>query len=240
MATVNTFNIGNVVLPGDGYPPLAAFKIPVTLDLVSALFLGHGKSLITKDFAPGGGRADIFGSPVAAAGYTSLSGTSYLQTKAVETAAMSFLIVARKTDAALSSGFIGNLIQGTPGGIGIYSNANADSVMANASRAGTTSGVTAAVPATPTAWGMYSLVVPATGQMRLRNHTTGAGASNASSAAREVKGGRINVGGIPYSTIQGPNQMSLPFIWKRAISDTELDQMVAYARALVASVGITV
>lgn len=240
MAIVNTFNIGDVTLPGDGYPPLAAFQIPVTSGLVSALFLGDGASLIADDFAPGAGAADILGSPVSSAGYTALSGSSYVLPEACETDAMTLLVIAKKGNAAEAAGFIGNISTATSGGVGIYSAAGASSVSATAVRAGSPPGTTVTAAATPDAWGMYALSVPSSGALTFYNLTTGGVGTSVAAGPRVSNGTRIRVGTVAHSGYGGATDLVLSLVYNRALSTAEMTALSTWARSYAAGLGLTV
>ncbi|MBK4216139.1 hypothetical protein JJJ17_09395 [Paracoccus caeni] len=109
-------DIGNIALPGTGYPPLAAFKIPFRPQLAGAFFLGSGREVGLTDWSGKTSGAVAVGSPLWEEGYAELSGANYLQTGVPETTFMTLVACVRSLTNS-ESAFIGGW--GGPGNAGV-------------------------------------------------------------------------------------------------------------------------
>lgn len=231
------FDIGPADLPGTGYLPMAAFQIPVISGLKGAFLFGSGLDVASLNWAAGGNDAAVIGSPTVGNGFLTFDLNAYLQTDIAETAAQTFVIVARRpADAAV--GYIGNYGGSVAWGVSLYSSAGTSLMNSTSSRGGAAGGI--GVSGTVADFGLYALTVPATGQSRIDDLTEGT-ANLAASGSRTINGGGAHRIGRVYSgTFAGQTDQVLAMIYDRALSDAERLAVADWARIYAASVGITV
>lgn len=228
----------DVTLPGDGYPPLAAFQIPFADDLLGAFFLGGGGKIGLRDWA-GNADPEAVGYPTFGEGFATLSEDGYLQTDIDEPLELTYVVVGREVSAS-GVGWIGNFVGGANIGVSLYSQPGGTTMQANAGRVGGVGG-SVSVTSDTEDWGIYSLSVPSTGAMAIRNWTTGNGGMSSATAAREINGGGpLRIGRLYSPAHVGEADMAVVLVYDIALDDTQAAIVAAFCRDYAASRGITV
>lgn len=239
MATVNTLNIGNVTLPGSGYPPIGAMSIPVTDGLTGAFLLGSGSNVGATNYAENGGTVTFVGSPDWQNGYVEVDRLNYIQTSIPETAAMTIIAIAKRKVSGNNTPIVGNFIDVTNVGVALYVASGTDNPIANADRAA--GGGTVTVNGNWDAWSLVSLVVPSTGAMTITDHTNGLTANSAATDARVITGGGdIRIGSFYSVSFPGASQIAAVAVYNKALSPIELTAMEAWASDVGSHYGLTV
>lgn len=234
----NALNLGNIILPGDGYPSLFGFQIPVVSGLEGAFLLGDGEAMLGKNYAPGKSDGVVIGTPTANSGYAAMSGSGYIDTGISETDALTLFAVLRDSSGTvdMAPGVIGNYVSGNSGA-SLYM--GADYIRSGLARTGTTDGVSTGInPA------IFSLVSArgATGiATRVKNWTAGSENSGTAITDRALNTAQtLKIGELPNASFAGPIDIGLAMIYSRVLTDVEMDQMAAWARSYCAAKGITV
>ncbi len=239
MATVNALNIGAVTLPGGGYPPLSAFKLPVRTGLTGLFLLGNGLALSSKNYA-GGADAELVGSPVDGGGFVSLSPASFIQTDVAETLDFSIFTIGRKPSGspAGEAVFVGNFGVGQVG-TSIYTVSGL--IQYNVDRT-PTGGTTGSVTSNAAAFGLYSVRATAAGVVDVFNHTTTNGSISPNVNPRAATGaGPFRIGTMyGGSSFTSNPDMNMVMIYNRKVSDAERTVIADWARGYAAECGITV
>ena len=238
----NALNLGNIVLPGDNYPSIHGFNIPVTSGLEGAFLFGDGTAQMGRNYAPGKANATVVGAPVAGAGFGVFSEAGYLNTGISETAEMTIITVCRDSSGQVDPkpGFIGNHLDIPSGGVAIFTATettfrgqnvkNSLSDYCNLSATGTVATFT-----------QIAFRVKSNAPSLMTNLTSGVTVSSTSSAARSVdSGNKILIGRIPSEGFKGLNDQVAALIFSRTITDAELTSIATWLRNYCAVHGITV
>ncbi len=235
----NALNLGDVTLPGETYPSLFGFSIPVTSGLEGAYLFGEGASQMPFNYAVDKPDATVIGAPGAGSGFATFSENGYLDTGIAETAEMTIITVCRDNTGTGDPvpAFVGNHLNTTLGGVAIFHNntglqAQAQAVKANASD------VAAVALANGYTWAMLAHRPKNAAPSLMANLTTGASGSSPSSGARTVYAAPIWIGRIPNNSYKGLNDQVACLIYSRALSDVELNQVSAWLRSYCASKSI--
>ncbi|TKD32606.1 hypothetical protein [Azotobacter chroococcum] len=239
----NVLNLGNIILPGGGYPSIYGFKIPVIDGLEGCFLFGDGEEMIAKNYAPGKNNATVIGTPTAGSASAVFDGDNYLQTDIAEEADMTLISVAR--DPTFSAGdefgaLIGNNFAVANGGVALWLNNN-PAANANAIKGGASDSV--AISLNTGVFGLYSYRAKSGAPSTLHAMTTGQSATSASSGARTLDNARtLRIGriGSESESYKGQNEQLLALIFSRALSDEEQAAIAAWARSYCTSKGITV
>lgn len=241
MAIINALNIGSVTLPGGGYPPLSAFKLPVRTGLTGLFLLGNGLALAAKNYA-GGADAELVGSPVDGGGFVGLSPASFIQTDVAETLDFSIFVIGRKPAGAPAGEavFVGNANPGASQlGTSLYTvsgliNYNVDRTP--------TGGTTGSVTSNAANFGLYSLRATAAGVVDIFNHTTTNGSISSNTNPRAATGaGPFRIGTMyGGSSFTSNPDVNMVMIYNRKVSDAERAVIADWARGYAAECGITV
>ncbi|QFQ88276.1 hypothetical protein F8A10_12225 [Paracoccus kondratievae] len=237
MAIVHAHNLGNVSLPGSGYPPLGAFSIPYADRLGGAFFLGYGREVAAVNWGADT-EVSIIGNPNFQNGYAALDGANYIETGVEETIASTLFLVFRETsDSAV--GAFGNY--GGPSTIGtsLYVSAGSTVMSVNTGRIGGTGG-SASVTSDTSGWGIYSASIPATGQARLRNHVTGNVSVAGAATDRELNGaGPLRIGALYSASFPGASRVFAALQYRTNLSDEETLVVGIHLRQMAEAAGLT-
>jgi len=235
----NALNLGDIILPGSGYPNLFGFNFPVLGGLEGLFLLANGEDP-KKNYAPGKPDATVIGSPVVSSAFTTFGGANYLDTGIAETAEMTFIMAVRDAvSGAVNVGYAGNFFASPNFGVAIYSPIAGGQLQAMADRTGSSSGAGSLVAADLTTFKMFSYRI-ASDKSRLKNLTTGV-ISESVSGAREVSGsGPILLGRLPLSGYSETHDQGFAAILSRALTDAELTLIEAWGRSYMDAQGITV
>lgn len=238
----NALNLGSIVLPGDNYPSIHGFNIPVTSGLEGAFLFGDGVAQMGRNYAPGKPDATVVGAPVSGAGFGVFNEFGYLNTGISETAEMTIITVCRDSSGLVDPkpGFIGNHLDVPLGGVAIFTATETlfrgQNVKNNLSDYCSVSANGTVATFTPLAFRVKNNATSL-----LTNLTSGAAAGSASSGARTVdSANKILVGRIPSEGFKGLNDQVAALIYSRAITDAELTSMTVWLRKYCASHGIVV
>lgn len=246
----NALNLGKIVLPGDNYPSIHGFSIPVTSGLEGAYLFGDGLGQVARNYAPGKAQASMVGAPVAYSGYCNFGADGYIDTGIAETADMTLITVCRDSTGSLSDpvpGYIGNNSSITGGGVAIFGGATENQLRG--------SNVKINTAVTPAAPGVEFLQVAGnpfafTGQVLRARNAAPSSFENASTGAKLFSTGSgvrvvektypILIGRIPSNTFKGLNDQVAALVYSRALSDAELDQVMAWLRSYCVSKGVSI
>lgn len=238
MPDSNVLILGGDPLPGLGYPPLAAFTIPVTAGLVGAHFFSSGKDIAAINY---GGSVDagfVGNGFTEHDGYMTVNENGYLQTGIAESPAASILAIIRRTGTA-SVGAIGTYVSNTDAGLAIYSQSPNDYWSSTVGKAGGTS--TGSFLATSTAqWRLIELSVPATGVHTLYDHTSGTLAASDNASAREASPRAYRIGRIYSGAFVNSFDIAAAVFHNGTYNEVQRGQMIEWAREFAAANGITV
>lgn len=236
----NALNIGDVSLPGDGYPSIFGFSIPVLDGLEGAYLFADGAAQISRNYAPGKPDAKIIGSPVAEATCVNFNDAAYLNTGIAEVADMTLVAVCRdNSDLKILPGFIGNNLSIAAGGIAISTYSATQLRGTNVKPSGTVESIGLAADAAQFAAVAYR--PKSSAQSLMTNLGTGVTATGASSAARVVDAANpIWIGRIPSNAFKGPNKAVLALVYSRAVTDAELVKITAWVKEYCTSKGVTI
>lgn len=237
----NALNIGNIALPGDGYPSIFGFKIPVTDGLEGAYLFGDGVGQFARNYAPGKANAKVVGSPSSGSGYAMFSELGYLDTGIAETAEMTIITVARDSSGFVDPvpGYVGNNFSVSAGGVAIYI-ANTTTLRGNAIKNGAVDYVN--VTGDPATFIAQCLRARSGAASSFTNMTSGVTASSANTTGTRTidASNTIWIGRLPATAFKGLNDQVATLIYSRAISDSELNQVATWLRSYCASKGISV
>lgn len=234
----NAFNIGEVVLPGDFYPSIFGFTVPVRDGLEGAYLFGDGVTQIPKNYAQDKPDATVVGALSVGAGYATFNETGYLDTGITETADMTVITVARDSTGSAdpAPGLIGNFIDATRGGLAISTN-GATGYRATEVKDSTLRSIP--ILAAQENFTIQALRARNLKTSSLKNLTSGDETIGSSTAARTVySAGTIWIGRIPNTGFKGFNDQVAALIFSRALTDAELDLVAAWLRGYCASKGI--
>ncbi|WP_288951905.1 hypothetical protein [uncultured Paracoccus sp.] len=237
MAIVHAHNLGDVSLPGGGYPPLGAFSIPYADRLGGAFFLGYGRDVAAVNWGADT-EVGIIGNPTFQNGYAALDGANYIETGVEETIASTLFIVFRETsDNAV--GVFGNYGSPTTIGTSLFVPAGSTTMSLNSGRVGGTGGVST-VGSDTTAWGIYSASIPATGQATLRNHISGNASTSGASADRELNGaGPLRIGALYSASFPGASRVFAALQYRDSLTIAETLVVGAHLRQMAEAAGLT-
>lgn len=236
----NALNIGNVALPGDGYPSLYGFSIPVLNGLEGAYLFGEGVSQMSRNYAPGKPNATVVGTPVSGQGFATFSETGYLNTGIIEGPDMTMITVCRDgtglSDAA--PGYMGNNFSTAGGGMAIVIG-NATNLRGTNIRAGALEFIN--VTGNPLNFTAQCLRARNLAPTSFDNMSSGVSLSSSSSGVRTLDTTNpILIGRIPSNAFKGSNDQILAMVYSRAITDTEVSQLTLWAREYCAAKGFSV
>ncbi len=235
----NALNIGNVMLPGDNYPALLGFSIPILASLEGAFLLGDGIAQMTRNYAPGKADAKAVGILRTGSGYAILDETGYLNTGIMETAEMTAITVGRAPEGTVSTNpaFLGNNQNTSTGGFAIFPN--------SLGAQGTS--IRAAALERIQVTGRYQDFTAVSHRLKettpniVNNLSSGERVLGASSAARTLeRSNPILIGRLPSNAFKTTNEQVLVLIYSKALSDTELATVYSWIRAYAAEKGIAV
>lgn len=232
----NALNLG-VALPGDGYPAMSGFEIPVISGLAGAYLFGEGASMLGYNYAPGMADAVVVGTPVIGAGYASFGADAYLQTAVAEAADMTIFSVARSSGSSGLAGLVGNF--GTSLGIIMYLELTNRLVIGNAQR--TSDGGANLGESNISKFQIYGFRAPAAAASLQKNYSRNASAVSSNATSRVISSvGPLRVGRSYAGSPTQAHDQVLALIYSRALSDAEMDSVAAWARKYCASKGIVV
>ena len=238
----NALNLGSIVLPGDGYPSIFAFQLPVLTGLEGAYFFGDGLSLINKNYAPGKANATIKGAPVLGAnGGVEFSLNNYLDTGIADVPNLTVLSVFRETlgtGSANACGIIGNNLSLATGGIGVYRNAIGTTVSCTTIKGGALENAVATI--VPGGYTAIALRAKDSAVSVSNNLTLGTTFTGALSGARTLTPQPMLIGRLPNASFSTVHEQLMALVFSRAISDAELDLLSAWMKKYCASKGYTV
>ncbi|MBF8765324.1 hypothetical protein IR009_08810 [Pseudomonas putida] len=241
----NALNIGNVLLPSEGFPSIYAFQLPVLDGLEGAFFFGDGLALINKNFAPGKKDASVKGAPeLGANGGVKLGINNYIDTGIVDSDNMTVVSVFRdiaETGTTVKSGIIGNNLSLVTGGIGLYRNESGVSISGTAVKTPTGGGAnaleTANVAIVSGAYTIAALRARSGATSTTTNFTSGSSGNGALSGPRVLGPNNIWIGRLPNGGFTSTHEQMLAMIFSRSLTDAELNRVAAHARAYCVSKG---
>lgn len=245
----NALNLGNIVLPGDNYPSIFGFNIPVTSGLEGAYLFGDGSGQVARNYAPGKANAAIVGTlaPVGA-GFATFSDAGYINTGISETAEMTLITVSRDSTGTADPipGYIGNNFSVAGGGTTIISGSpttlRGSCVKINATLTPPAADVefisAAGNPATFTA---QSFRAKNAAPSLMNNLSTGLQVVSTNSGVRVLETNYpIWIGRIPSNSFKGFNDQVAALVFSRALGDAELALLMTWLRGYCASKGIAI
>ncbi|WP_118138550.1 hypothetical protein [Oceanicella sp. SM1341] len=241
MATSNVFNIGNdVVLPGSGYPSLAAFTIPVTAGLVGAFFLGDGLAMATKNWAAGGADASVVGAPVEVAGGLQMDSANHLELPIPESLNATVVLCARVPQAN-GAALFGNSTGAANPGLAVYAGAAASNASFVVGKAGNTRTFAPLTGNDIANGSTLAIRVPATGACKTYDYEAGLSEVAGNADARELNGlGNYRLGAIPGAGFNEPGFVNSLFVFNQAKSDTQIAALMKHLHDYAVSVGFAV
>lgn len=233
----NALNLG-VALPGEGYPAMSGFEIPVVAGLSGAYLFGEGGSMLGYNYAPGMPDAVVVGAPAIGAGFASFGPDGYLQTAVAETADMTFFSVGRSLGADGLAPLVGNF--GSSIGLIMYLDVAGRLAIGNAQRTAA-GGANLGGEVNIAKFQIYGFRAPAAAASTQKNYSRNATAVSSNATARVVSSvGPLRVG-RSYSPLASQiNDQVLALVYSRALTDSEMDSVAAWARKYCASKGINV
>ncbi len=226
MTIVRALKIGDTDIAGA--PPVEAFAIPVQTGLLGAFFLGEGVDTGIRNWA-GDDIAVVSGSPTWADGYCSFSGGGRIITNVAETLAMTLVLVARRTDDAVATGFLGNYSGTAPAnGVSLRAVAGNNYLQGSSARVGSPSGTTAQNPALIDSWTAAVFTTPESGASTNTDAVSGASGLSASEADRIINGlGNMQIGAV--GSLIGDCDVAMVLMYNRALSAGEVSDIGAFA-----------
>jgi hypothetical protein len=231
----NALNLGNIVLPGDGFPDFDSFSIPIWDGLVGAFLFKNGLS--PTNMVPDSVSAAIVGAPVVGDGYVSFTGTAYLQTELSDSSAMTLIVGCRPKVGPVA--YIGNYLSSTLGGQSISSGAAMNSVTATSARGASVNGQAILTGLTAGAWGCYAAKLPGSGQSEAHDLLKGTKVSSPGSGNRVLTTEKIRIGSSRTVGFEsGTCDISFALIYNRAVSDAELASISGWARGYMKDSGL--
>lgn len=238
MPVYNRLDVG-APLPAGNYMPLSAFSCPVPAGLVGAWFMANGLEIARTNVVTG---ADAWmqGDVSVVDGAARIGDRAFMDTGLPETQAASVLLICRKSVPTGSIGFFGNYLGGFSSGLGLFSSAGGSGTI-SVSVQKTTGQITAGIGADLLNWAMVAVSVPATGQVRVHNLTAGTAGNHADAEARAApNASSMWIGGFPSEggSFRDSADLALALYWNRNLSDAEIGDVGAWARAYAASRGI--
>lgn len=237
MAIVHAHNIGNVSLPGIGYPPLGAFSIPYADRLGGAFFLGYGREIAAVNWAADT-EVSFIGNPTFENGYAELDGANYIDTGVDETLATTLFVVFREASSN-SVGVFGNYGSPTTVGTSLFVSSGSTTMSLNTGRIGGTGGVVT-VGSDTSGWGIYSARIPATGQATLRNHVSGSASTSGASTDRELNGvGPLRIGALYSASFTGGSQVFAALQYSSDLTVAETLVVGTHLRQMAEAAGLT-
>lgn len=223
------------------------YSATVRRGLEAVFFTNTDLSKIARNYAPGKSSGSVVGAPVPATSNTALvNNTNYVQTQITETAETTTLAIFRKP-APLGSGslaFFGNYLPGVLTGLSIYRGSNggvAASAGFGADDATNQALVTSVIPPDITQFGLYSVVVDATG-VAIKAHTVNLSskATPAAGTPRRPSTRQLRIGSSYSSSFTGDLEMVAVMHYSVALTADELTKAATDLRAYAARRGIVV
>lgn len=235
MATYNIFDLG-ADLPSPGIAA-SAFAIPVTSGLVGLWAGLDGAAALPVNLADGSAGYTV-GDPTESSGVVTLPAGAYIDPDIADTQAMTLLILAKKPSASDPAGFIGSYT-GLYTGVALFSSAGETTMQYVVGK--TSGSALGFITSTITSWGLYALVIPATGSCTLHNLTGGYSTSSTNADARVAATGQMLIGGLPTEDagLRGACNIGLAAQWSKALSSEELSLVSAWGKSYAAAHGIT-
>ncbi|MBW9090827.1 hypothetical protein JNB91_23735 [Rhizobium wenxiniae] len=242
-----------IIPPGSDYEALKlGLILPVAAGCQGFFLPNTSAERAVKNWAPGKVDGTLVGSPVFTSGYSSLQSNSvaYIETPVVESPQMTILYAGRgTTDSStddLSPVFVSSRSSpgalGLTGGIQLYPNTASTQRIFFSQWTGSTSINTIGVISSYSvgAWQFIAGRITAT-TYSIRNLTTGVASSEAALSNTHNPGsGKIRIGSMIDSTWKGKSDAAFCAMYDRALSDTEISTVYAWAKKYLAAKGITI
>lgn len=235
MAQIALDTGGNSVYDPAEVLPAVVFTFPQTTGLVGAYIFTAGADFAAINLIENGPAPTIVGTVDLSPGYAVMSkDVGHLNTNIPETLEMTLFVVAKRA-AAANTGFIGNFRDAANQGVGLYSLGAGQNVTGVSDR-GATTGLSVNLPGLPDAWALYSVTVPATGGLTVRDHTAGTDITGTQTAAHVVESiGTIRIGALdPATTFGGVAHVAGGAVAPRVLTDAERTTVVEALRAVAA------
>jgi hypothetical protein len=230
----NALNLGDIVLPGSGFPDFDTFSIPVWGGLAGAFLFKKGLSAENK--VPDSVAAAIVGTPTSGAGFASFTGTSYLQTEIPDGSEMTIIVGCRNVSGPVA--YAGNYMGATLGGQTIFSGALKTGISVNGARGAGADGQ-AALTELPVGWGCYAARIPAVGKNEVHDMFRGTKVLSAGSGNHIISAEKIRVGSAKTAGFEaGACDLSFALIYNRAVSDAELTSIRDWAHGYMKDSGL--
>lgn len=231
----NALNLGDVVLPGDGFPDFYSFSIPVWDNMAGAFLFKGG--LNVNNLAPDRDPATLVGTPTSGAGFASLGKANYIQTDLTDSAEMTFIIGCRPKVGPVA--YISNYLTAANGGQILSSNGSSlTSVAASSGRGTGVDGQALLTGITPGAWGCYAIRSPANGQTEAMNLLTGVSALSPGSAPRVMSAEKVRIGSTVVGFDTGTCDVSFALIYNRRLTDPEMTSLGQWSRGYMVDSGL--
>ena len=221
--------------------PLAMYTRPAIDGMTGAYIFTAGESSGLVNLVPGGVQPTEVGSVIWANGYAEMSRPAgYLDTGLAETLDTTIIFVGKRA-AAAGTPFIGNYIDATQRGVGVYSLGSGSSMTAMSDR-GSTTGLAVTLTTDVTVWRLYSATIPAAAGMTMTNHTTGETTTGTQVTPRVIEdAGTIKIGAFNTpSGFNGVAHIAAAMIFNRVLTSDEMSIALAWARQAAAFGQITV
>lgn len=236
------------------------FLAPITDGLTLWSFLGGNAIKSAKNYAPGKAGSTVVGAPAFSERYaTLLPGANYLITQAPQSADATLIAIARPVSDAganIFSNYTSATVTAPPPttrGTDLYFEPStpADGKVSltynqsikDGSNDDQYASVTKALASNVGAFSMVSgRCINATGSRQVKDWTTGLDATSTSGFAVNVGVTPLYVGGAPTISPYTTNAVDIAFVaaYSRALSDSELAEIYAWAKAYYATRGITI
>lgn len=229
---VNVPYLGDdLVLPGSGYLSLFESSLPAVPDLVGAYLFGGDISL-GKNLATGEVDASINGAPAQQDGYAVLDGANYLQTKIMDTDAMS-LFICGNNPSGVAAAYVGNLAGASGVSSGVAASTTGADFGSNLVRSSTWT--TTNVTANPGDWFINSSRGASGVVNRTNSWLRNVASQGTNTNTRTLGTNPIRIGRAYTTQNVGAVRLSSVVIVQRNVSDAEaqqiVDWMASYARA---------
>lgn len=221
--------------------PLALHSSPQIEGITGIYFLSAGEAIGVQNLVEGGVQPTEVGAIVWEDGFAAMSrAAGYLETNLPETLAATIVFVGKRA-AAAGTPFVGNYIDGTRRGIGVYSVGSQQTVSVISDR-GSVDGLAVSVTGAPASWRLYSAQIPAAAAMTMTDHTANVTVTGTQTTARVIEdAGTLKVGAFSAgSTFNGVVHISVAVVANRVLTADEIAEVVTWCRAAAAFGGQTV
>ncbi len=236
----NILNLGDVVLPGDGYLNIFGASIPIIGGLTGAYLLANG-DISGRNYAPGGTNSDVVGAPVVTDGGLTLSGSNYLNTGLTQTTDATMVAAIRFDQGTGAASAINNYTNSPREGMSIFDSAGTSSIAAGSVvRGGAVSQTFTTAPAD--VYQLYSLQYGASKNTTFKNHTamtTGEDTTNTSSSIG-LSANPILIGRSTETSQIAPIDIGFVLIYSRVLTPSEMVEIETWAKGYKAAYGVTV